>query len=305
MDKGCTNLALVSELVHDLVYKVTGQNIDKVIISFFRRYCKLSALNRCLNDTSEPINHQKYLLRVLFLKAILPVDILRSLHLIPPKGVSFDQWVCFAGPCASSDKIKCQDIKIIQSIRDQLGIDSVLDSSNRSFEEVWGKCVRDNSSRQQIPIGSFSPLLLFPTKSLPHRVKLDILRKAPENSGLNYRHLDRLFLCCDHFGIAKGAKLRHLLRSDRLFNYSYEYICEVLDNGKGCFQLGRKSWRTLKYLPQLISKSEIGPQFEDPNPVSNSTLAHIEGLKVFTMNTLSSSSMFNGGEALDFYSMNE
>lgn len=116
-----TNFAKIFSLVEDNLKRHTNHSIDKAIFKFFKNLTVLRDLNRFLSDSYSESVHQRYLLRVLYLKVILPIETLRSVHLVPPVGVEADQWVCFANPCSSSDRYRCQNSKVLQKLRESLG----------------------------------------------------------------------------------------------------------------------------------------------------------------------------------------
>jgi hypothetical protein len=280
-----TIFSLVFSIVIHFFKNPSNHSVDKIIAQFFSRFGPLHHLNRGLRDYFDYNVQQRYFLRVLFLKVLLPIDILRSLHLAPPKGVSLDTWICFSGPCGSADKYRCQNIRVVEKIRKLLGHqDNLPPGYYRSFEKTWGNHsrVKPVNQSKRAKTGSFSPLLLFPVRSLPDKVKVNILRAHGRSHHLE-GVLDNLFLCPDHFGPVPGVKLDLNLRSDSIFNYSFEYLLELLQSGKGIFRPGRKGWKHLPYLPTLISKCKNQPPFAEPEPVDESTLTAVRNL--FEMNS--------------------
>jgi len=302
-----TNLSVVFSIVQNhFKNQLKGKSIDRQIACFFRQFCSLNKINRCLSDPYDSNVHQRYLLRVVFLKVILPLEVLRSLHLAPPKGVDFDRWVCFASPCSSGDRFKSQSVKVIEQIRLALKHQDGLPSNYyKTFKKTWGSLSRSkpiDCSKKSV-FGTHSPLILFPVKDLPKRVKLEIIRNYGQEKDFALA-LDGLFVCPDHFGSAPGSNLELKLRSDSIFNYSLEYITEILRDGTGVFRRGRKGWKSLPYLPTLISRFKLQPWFDSPKPVTDTTLSVIESSlrmacedyeNYFGMG--SNSSQFDGGYA--------
>ena len=270
-----TNFAKVFSIVERSLKRKSKTSTDKVIFQFFQKLITITDLNRCLTGTYSESVHQRYLLRVLFLKVILPLETLRSLHLAPPAGVEADQWVCFAGPCSSSDRYRCQNSKVLHNLRISLGQQDGLDPDfYSSFERSWGDFARlkpaDNIKRPNL--GPYSPLILFPVKSLPDLVIKNIQESVP---GIPSDLLQKLFICTDHFGPANGVTLDPSLRSDTVFNYSLEYLNEILLNGSAVFRLGRKGWRNLPFLSMLEPTLKNKPPFTDPMPVDDEALRTI------------------------------
>lgn len=284
-----TNLSLVFDVFKDHLKTSSPESIDSHIVRFFESFCSLRLLNQNLASyqyrelflkTSES-THQRYLLRVLFLKAVLPLDILRSLHLFPPQGVDFNQWVCLASPCSSSDRYKCQDAIVLRDIRKILNNSDLLpEGFYESFNSTWGHFKRLNAVNQErkIPVSNNSPLMLFPVKHLPSIAKAAIITLYGKTDDDFVSILDQLFLCPDHFGAAKGISLELGLRSDALFNFSLEYLYDVLNNGHAVIRAGRKSWKNLEFLPTLVSLLKHKPAFVTPNPVNENTLAQVKSL---------------------------
>ena len=273
-----TNFYTIFSIVKDFLKSPSSHSVDKIIAKFFSRFGPLSNLNRSLKDHFDYSVHQRYFLRVLLLKVILPIDILRSLHLAPPDGVSLDTWVCLAAPCSSSDRFKCQNIRYVEKIRRVLGHrDNLPKGYYQTFEKTWGnqRRARPVDFSRKARTGSFSPLLLFPVCQLPKKVRTDIVLAYSKGYQLS-EVLDKLFLCPDHFGPVPGCKLDLTLRSDSIFNYSFEYLLEVLDSGKGIFRPGRKGWKNLPFLPTLVSKCRYQPAFAEPKPVTPSTFSAIK-----------------------------
>jgi len=275
-----TILALVFGFVKEHLRKTSAQSTDLLIAQFFNKFYPLDQLNRHLKQQFDNNVHQRYFLRVLFLKVLLPIDVLRSLHLFPPKGVDLDLWVCLASPCSSSDKYKCQNIKLIETIRHFLRHDDGLpEGYYQTFEKTWGDQQRQRplDQNKKRSLESFSPLILFPVKSLPLHVKRQILKLHDRGKEIG-PVLDHLFLCPDHFGAKPGVKLELKLRSDTIFNYSFEYIHEILSSGQAVIRPGRKGLRHLPFLPTLISRCKNKPPFECPSPVDKVTLAAVRSL---------------------------
>ena len=289
VSKKKTALLLVFDIVKEYMKNTTLDPVDLQIARFFKKFCSLTSLNRCLifkqNEAgivTADNTHQRYLLRILFLKSILPLDILRSLHLFPPKGVELDEWVCLASPCSSSDRYKCQDAVLLGRIRQWLNPnDDVSFDFFTTFGHTWGERKRLNAINQErnLPIGNNSPLLLIPVKFLPHSAKASIIGLCGDRVDHNFLSVfDQLFLCPDHFGEVSGAKLKLSLRSDMIFHFSLEYLYEVLEQGSAVIRAGKKGWVNLPYLPLLVSRLQFKPSFEDPFPVSESTFAAVKSL---------------------------
>ena len=275
-----TFLSLIFDIVKERMGLLSTESIDVLLAQFFIKFFPLSHLNRNLKSGFDENIHQRYLLRLLFLKVILPLDILRSLCLFPPRGVDLDLWYCFVAPCSSGDRFKTQNILAVKEIRDCLrqNFDDLPSDYYESFEATWGDSRRKkpvNRDKNQ-PIGSFSPLMLFPVKQLPPEVKLQIIEKSPDKSLIPV--IDHLFICPDHFGPCKNDKPELSLRSDSIFNYSFEYILEVLQKGQASFRRGRKGWRNLPSLSVLIQRNTSKPLFDDLPPVTDSTLAAVRNL---------------------------
>lgn len=291
-----TNFAKIFSLVEDSLKRHKSLSIDKAIFKFFKGFTSLKDLNRCLTEGYSESVHQRYLLRVLYLKVILPLETLRSVHLVPPAGVEADQWVCFANPCSSSDRYRCQNSKVLQKLRSSLGqVDNLKSDFYDSFEKTWGDYSRTNAAdfSKKSNLGPFSPLLLFPVKDLPGVVKKEI----ESLSGVTSEIIDKLFICPDHFGPAKGVTLEPSLRSDTVFNYSLEYLQEVLENGKGVFRLGRKGWRNLPFLPVLASKLAGKPSFTSPLPVDDILFQALTAtLRASNMSGFIQTPQFSGGD---------
>jgi hypothetical protein len=109
--------------------------------------------------------------------------------------------------------------------------------------------------------------MLFPIKSLPYRSKISIIQN--QKDPVTFESVaDHLFLCCDHFTAKENKKSELCLRSDLVFNYSLEYIFEVLNTGIAEIKLGRKSWRSQPCLPYLISRAKSEPPFADLIPIT-------------------------------------
>lgn len=299
MDKKSAHLSQIFQIVKKQICLKKGQKFDKFIVSFFKKYCNLSDLNRCLSDSGVIKSHLKPLLRILFLKAVLPIDILQRIHLAPPPDVPLDQWVCFAGPCASSDKVKCQNYKIIKNIRIDLGIEEEGDFNYDCYESTWGTFIRDRSKHDEpIPLGSFSPVLLFPVKAFSKKVQQEIVSNFPDGKDLHHQ----LFLCSDHFGPSVSRLRRKTgLRSDQLMNYSLDYLNNLLDKEQSCFRPGRKNWKNFRYLPILKLRVLNQPPFAVPKPVTADTLARIKTLKVFEMASISTPFGFDERDGQNYY----
>ena len=275
-----TALLKTFDLVRAHIKVSSAISVDLTIDRFFSKFCSVEQLNRNLKPNNHSNIQQRYLLRLLFLKVFLPLDTLRSLLLFPPQGVGLDQWICLASPCGSFDRYKNQNIKVIQSIRAFLNQpDNLPDNYYDTFETSWGNKQRLRPiDREKSPqFGNYSPLLLFPAKQLPPRVKAKVI-EAYGNDEEFSSSLDHLFLCPDHFGPVKDNEPDLTLRSDSIFNYSLEYLLEVLDKGQATFRVGRKGWGQLPCLPFLIERSLSNPLFDDLKPVCEETLACIKGL---------------------------
>src|SRR5574343_554181 len=274
-----TALLKTFNLIKNHLKLTSSKSVDLSIFEFFNNFCSVDQLNRNLKPYYQNNIQQRYLLRLLFLKVLLPLDILRSLLLFPPQGVDLDLWLCLASPCGSFDRYKNQNIKLIQQIRTSLNQpDNLPENYYDSFESSWGdkQRLRPIDREKSLQFGSYSPLILFPIKQLPPHVKAKVIEVYGNEELAS--SLDHLFLCPDHFGPVKGNKPDLTLRSDSVFTYSFEYILEVLDKGQATFRTGRKGWRTLSCLPTLIERSKLNPPFEDLKPVSEETLAVVKGL---------------------------
>jgi len=269
-----TNLTLVYNTVKNRL-KFLSKSPDHFISEFFGKFAPLSTLNRGLSHFNLKSAHQRNFLRLAFLKVVLPIEVLRSLCLFPPKGVRLDHWVCFASPCMSFDKYRCQNSKILKVIRQYLNHpDNLSADYYDSFGATWGNYQRLNpfSERRSQQQGDYSPLILFPVKQLPYFVKEKIASFFSHQREY-VSVIDKLFICPDHFGFKSNNGLDLSLRSDSVFNYSLEYLVEALNQNPNTFRVGRKGWKNLPYLPVLVSQLKDKPSFGDLPPVTSETLS--------------------------------
>jgi len=275
-----TELLKTFDLVKNYVKLTSSDSIDLSIFRFFSKFCSIDQLNRNLKPNYQSGIQQRYLLRLLFLKVLLPLDVLRSLLLFPPHGVDLDLWICLASPCSSFDRYKNQNIRLIQAIRTYLNQpDNLPDNYYDSFESSWGnkQRLKPIDREKSLQFGSYSPLLLFPVKQLPSHVKAEIVKAYGDQEEF-VSSLDHLFLCPDHFGSVKGNEPDLTLRSDSIFNFSFDYILDSLNKGQAAFRVGRKGWGDLSCLPTLLERSKFNPLFEDLKPVCEETHAVVKGL---------------------------
>lgn len=293
-----TILALVFDLVKERIKQITKKSVDLFIFEFFKFFGSINNFNPYLNTEYDYNLHQRYFLRILFLKAILPIRVLRTLNLLPPEGINLDFWLCAASPCSSGTRFKCQDFRLIGKIREFLGHpDSLPQGYFNSFEQVWGAFQRKRSG--ETCNGSFSPLMLFPVRDFPDHAKEKVreLFKFDED---NIDSLNYLFLCPDHIGNKGSAKSVLKLRSDSVFNYSPEYVDEALRRGQAFVRVGRKGYKTLTYLPTLISLCKNKPSFASPLPANSETLAVVKSVimanNLDLENILSHATVSFGGE---------
>ena len=200
----------------------------------------------------------------LLMKCILDLDTLRGLCLMPPEGCGLDQWQCLAGPCNTSDKLRCQNIRLVKAFRAFNGKkDNLEPDYHEKFETVWGDFKRNKAKDKDKRLGSFSPLMLFPVKLLHETVSRDILMKRPDLKDC----IDKLFICCEHFqDVANDSTLSN--RS--LPSFSLDIINEELANGKAVFSWGRL-FPKLSYVTKLLELGERSPGFNLtlPQPIVN------------------------------------
>lgn len=275
--KRVTELKAVFNIVKECIKSIRPDfTVEQFIFLFFSRFVPVNHLNHNLNSINGP-NHQKCLLRLCFLKAILPLNILRSLCLFPPEGVDLDLWVCCVSPCSSSDRLKYQNIEAIGYIRECLRLDDRLpEGYYKTFEQSWSNLERGKpiNKTKTLNFGKCPPVMLFPIKNLPLRSRASIFQY--QRDPVTFESVaDHLFLCPDHFTAKENRILELSLRSDLIFNYSLEYIFEVLNSGNAEIKLGRKSWRNQPCLPYLISRAKTEPPFAALTTVSESDKSNL------------------------------
>ena len=224
-----------------------GGNASNRIIDIIQSLCELTVLNPDLVNLKS--DSQKYHLLLMFLKIVLDLDTLQSLNLMPPPGCSLERWMCFAGPCKSSDQLKCQNIKVIQAFRLFKKNDTLPKSYYDDFVTTWGDFARANPTQKNSRlIGPYSPLMLFPVKALHPVVKKEILAIRPDM----VTTVDEVFVCCDHI---KGENFKN----GRLLNLSIEYINRKLGAGLLNFSSGRKSLANLPFMKKLGQLNAVEP----------------------------------------------
>lgn len=271
--------------VYRILEKSSGtskENFERQIFTFLNKVCDLKELNPNLTHPSTSVVQRNFL-KIILLKVILNIEDLRSLCLFPPKDCALDRWVCFASPCRSSDLFRCHNPKVIELIRSKIGhTDNLPPNYYDQFEQTWGLRTRfklSNKSLQNlVQHNSSSPMILFPIRLLPGKVEEVLCRQVSNISGFT----DELFLCCDHFSAASRSRLFFSLRSDQIFNYSLEYLSEIIQAGLCEIKSGKKGWGILNNLPTLISKCRNEPSFATPKTVSLENIAASAEVKNLT-----------------------
>ena len=224
-----------------------SQNTTDRITEFVQSLCDLTVLNPDL--TNPKSDSQKYHLLLMFMKMVLDIDTLQSLNLMPPPGCSLERWMCFAGPCKTSDQLKCQNAKVFQAFRLFKKNDAVPKSFYDDFIATWGDFGRANPvQKDSRPIGAYSPLMLFPVKALHPVMKKEILTIRPDLAGT----IDEAFVCCDHI---KGENFKN----GRLLNLSIEYINRKLGAGVVHFSSALKSLANLPFMEKLCQLIAVEP----------------------------------------------
>lgn len=128
---------------------------------------------------------------VYILRCALPLKNLRALCIMPPRGCPLERWVCFFGPCRSSNTWKCQKLDTVKHFRSIVGHeDDFPENYYEGFEEFWG-----NFKRKSGAIGLNNPLMLFPVRDLEPVVRDTIVKENPILAEI----ADNLFVCVDHF----------------------------------------------------------------------------------------------------------
>lgn len=261
-----------------------GRQFVNLIIAFFEQFFPLSSINSRL-CSEKPTETQSQIIKLLFLRTVLPLEILRSLDLFPPEGVSFERWQCLAGPCSSTDQLRCLNFSVINQIRQKIGLTDDLPSDYyKKFQSIW--CDKSRGERKRKGDGSFSPLMLFPVRLLPPEHQDIILNEYPLIKG----QISELFLCGDHFYVKPDSDLSLPLRSATIFNYSIEYLTRCLCSGEVELKITRKGTAVVPYLKTLLNLGEGCPSYTDPRPFNCADLGALNmennpNFALFSQNT--------------------
>lgn len=268
---------------------LVGSGLDRIyvekVVKFLLRYAPLNAINPLLKSRHQLTEVQLHYLEVIFLKSILDLDILRSLHLAPPENCDFEKWVCLFGPCSSSTQLRCQNYLTLQSIREKLGhVDNLPPNYFDRFKEVWASKGRKNklSRRRSKNCGFLSPLILFPLRSLAPKCREKILQKHPVLRVI----ADELFVCCDHFGPSSSEAKSSLplpLRSSTIFNYSLEYLNLMINEGLVSLRFGKEGRLSVPLLGAILKLCRTRGPFISPSPINLSAIGSLNCVKRISM----------------------
>ena len=258
-DKKCerTIFAKVVKAVKEvcgLGYHPDKTFVTKIVKFLTSQVSDLGEINPILKDTVTTETQVNYL-KAVFLKVVLDIESLRSLHLYPPEGCPFERWICVFSPC--SDTLRSNNYKTIDFIRRKLGHEDNLPLEYfDQFEIFWNdKYYPRRSLKRKNSSTPTSPLLLFPIQALPSKTKEEIVSNFPKLG----RQIDEFFICCDHFQTKVRAsndvvlEAPLALRSATIFNYSLEYLNQMLDEGLVVLKFGSRGSNALNNFSVLSS----------------------------------------------------
>lgn len=242
--------------------------IDR-IIGFFQQFCAISEINPHLKSIESLTDTQRLYLKVYFLRTVLDIKTLQSLCLFPPNGIQYERWQCICAPCNSSVLLRSFNLFLVQDIRKKLGLnDNLPENFFSRFQELQLK--QNGRKLVEFPSVTLSPLILFPLKYFSSESKKKIQENFPS---LDNVPLDGLFLCCDHFGPAKingrDTKLHLPLRSSAIFNYSLEYLKDIVDKGLANLRVGRNGAWTSSSMDFLAYETLAGPNDVHLEPIQH------------------------------------
>jgi len=267
-NKNLTDFSRTIRLVKRIVAgKTSDKNFVEKIANFLKQYCPLKDINPSLKS-DRFTEAQREFLKIAFLKVVLDIDVLRSLCLFPPEGIQFERWNCLAGPCSSSDQLRCINYRAVNHIREATGLkDNLPENYYDNYQKVWGTSNRQrvlNQTKGKL----LSPLILFPVGALAQRQRDEIIQTFRLQNEVS---IDSFFLCSDHFRpYARDAKTVLLplpLRSSALFNYSIEYLKLMLEKGVIRLKLDRGGTWSSPHALALINANRQGPNFIRMDPV--------------------------------------
>lgn len=250
------NFEKIAQRIEDLLKtKFCNEgSLIAIILTFINGFCKTDILNPRIEKVDLKVKRQYFV--TVFMKFILDFELLRSLCLMPPRGCSLGKWQCFAGPCQSSDKSRCQSLRVIKTIRYFIGKeDDICHDFYQDYVDTWGKFHRSKSMSGVKAMEHYAPLILFPVKYLHPSVKEFILKEKPSFDEI----IDELFVCPEHFKINSKTHSKWSYQS-----YSLEFLNEGLGNGEVSFTYGRKGWKTFAYMDYRLNQKILENRgFED------------------------------------------
>ena len=190
---------LVDEVVEELVDSTKSDNLTMKKVELMSTYVDMKDINPICDSTDRMSDYgeigMKYV-TIWLLKAILDIDILRDLCLMPPAGISLNQWRCFLGPCTFK----------IWDAQNPRGLKKLRKHCRREFEEMEGieedffenwsgrRWTPRESERENVWI-SCSHTQLFPVRALHNCVREAIIAKDRRLEQV----VDSLFVCRQHF----------------------------------------------------------------------------------------------------------
>jgi len=153
-----------------------------------------------------------YVTSVIFLKAFLPKQLLVSILMAPPPGMTYSNWQCLVGDCRPSKRCESLDMSIITQLRKLVGSEPIISSSEL---KTLSNDLRSHFSRGKSEY--WSPNILYPACYLPKHFKTQITKQ------LQYQehHIDKLFICPNHFKFPSSPNTKRTFHD---FRYVRPYL---------------------------------------------------------------------------------
>ena len=247
-------IQLVIEVVEEIKGFERTTKTTKNQIDLMSQYIDLQRLSSFVERRNLDVlkDAPKGYVTVWMMKAILDADLLRDLCLLPPVGVTLDQWRCFVSSC----KDKCWDIIDMKEIgklrRECRGEHEEMEGIEKDFFNESGS--PQWAEHKEVKTGSHS--FLLPVSALHESVR-DIIVTT---DGRFEPIVNNLFVCREHFKEIKGIPKEEREFYDRGPEwFSVELLNEELEKKHVEFSVNKTGLEKIKIgiYPELAFEYQL------------------------------------------------